>query len=160
VYQFFLRAALLMGLAVHCVGNPLKASELAIQGGSSTGGSSTMVVGQAGGLTLLSATGAWQDRVRVVTSFGVDLDCSIGELSTLPNWVLWPLERTSSTKLRDGQTRVMLHGTGQVARSNFAGAGPRSTRIPFTSGLTEVQDSGRDNHRGCPWQPLFLYLSM
>jgi hypothetical protein len=108
VYPFFLRAALLMGLAVHCVGNPLKASELAIQGGSSTGGSSTMVVGQAGGLTLLSATGAWQDRVRVVTSFGVDLDCSIGELSTLPNWVLWPLERTSSTKLRDGQTRVML----------------------------------------------------
>jgi hypothetical protein len=86
-----------------------RANELAVQGGSSTGGDAHCVVGSYDGLTRLSVTGAWNDRMRIFDCWGqVVIDCSIGELSTLPqNW-LWPVQRVSSQKLSDGQTRVML----------------------------------------------------
>ena len=104
----------LFGLALAAVvatsnATPSKANELAVQGGSSTGGSQQWICGQSNGLSLLSVTGAWNDRVQVINCWGqVEYDCSIGELSSLPNAWLYPLCRNSSQKMRDGQTRVML----------------------------------------------------
>jgi hypothetical protein len=121
--------ALLVGIAVALGGSDATASELAVQGGTSTGGGQSWISGQAGGLTAMSVTGAWNDRLVIISGLGGrEIDCSIGELSTLPDWMIWPLVRNSSTKLRDGQTRVMLsvpctpwywnHGSARLRRGN------------------------------------------
>ena len=102
-------SALLAGVIVTVAMSGAKASELAVQGGSSTGGGQTWISGLSGGNTAMSVTGSWNDRLVITNCWGgTKLNCSIGELSTLPDWALWPLVRGSSTKLRDGQTRVIL----------------------------------------------------
>jgi hypothetical protein len=108
----FIRGCLvaLVGIGLGFGESPdVKANELAVQGGSSTGGDAHCIVGAYGGLTRFSVTGAWNDRMRIFDCWGqVVVDCSIGELSTLPQSWLWPVQRLSSQKLSDGQTRVML----------------------------------------------------
>ena len=86
--------------------------ELNVQGGSSTGGGQTTIVGSAFGLCRFSVTGAFNDvasaQLGPTGGYTVIASWSIRELATLPAWQLAPLVRYSVEQLPDGQTRVLL----------------------------------------------------
>lgn len=84
------------------------AGELNVQGGSSTGGNASTIVGRNGQLLRFSVTGAFNDVASVNSRFGPFASLSIRDLATRPQSSLGPLHRYSVEKLRDGQTRVLL----------------------------------------------------
>ena len=98
-------------VAFQAIGSTVEAGELNVQGGSSTGGSSTLIVGKVNGLVRWSVTGAFNDEASV--SLGptaghqiVARPPQIRDLATLPAERLAPLVRYSVEKLPDHQTRV------------------------------------------------------
>jgi hypothetical protein len=90
----------------------VSAGELNVQGGSSTGGNQSTIVGSAYGLCRFSVTGAFNDvaSAQLGPTGGnvVIANRSIRDLATLSAAQLVPLVRYSIEKLPDGQTRVLL----------------------------------------------------
>jgi hypothetical protein len=90
----------------------VSAGELNVQGGSSTGGNQSTIVGSAHGLCRFSVTGAFNDvaSAQLGPTGGnvVIANRSIRDLSTLSASQIAPLVRFSTEKLPDGQTRVLL----------------------------------------------------
>jgi hypothetical protein len=84
------------------------AGELNVQGGSSTGGNGSTIVGRSGQLMRFSVTGAFNDVATVSTPAGQFARLSVRDLATLPASQIAPLIRYSAEKLHDGQTRVLL----------------------------------------------------
>jgi hypothetical protein len=84
------------------------AGELNVQGGSSTGGNASTIVGSNGQLLRFSVTGAFNDVASVNSRFGPFASLSVRDLATRSDAQLAPLVRYSVQKLGDGQTRVFL----------------------------------------------------
>ena len=106
------RFAMSLFLAVAAMASFVSAGELNVQGGSSTGGNQSTIVGSANGLCRFSVTGAFNDvaSAQLGPSGGSQVIAtrSIRDLATLPASQIAPLVRFSSEKLPDGQTRVFL----------------------------------------------------
>ena len=83
-------------------------SELNVQGGSSTGGNSQVIVGRLNGTCRFSVTGAFNDTVTV--KFG-PLGGNSGFTSTIKDLAqrrVTALQTFSVEQLPDGQTRILL----------------------------------------------------
>lgn len=100
------------------------AGELNVQGGSSTGGNATQIVGKAGGLCRFSVTGAFNDVIQLRLANGfVPFRTTIRSLtlSPPPTLIIYSVEQLS-----DGQTRVLI-GIPQADKS-INGASVRLSR--------------------------------
>ena len=84
------------------------AGELNVQGGSSTGGDASTIVGRSGQLLRFSVTGSFNDVASVSSRTGTFASLSVRDLATRPAASLSPLIRYSVEKLPVGQTRVLL----------------------------------------------------
>jgi len=82
------------------------ASELAVQGGTTTGGDATTIRGTIGGDVRFSVTGSFNDAATVAFQGG-SFTLTIRELWNLPaNHAT--LQRVDRVQLPDGQSRVLL----------------------------------------------------
>lgn len=106
------RSFLFVCFVVSVLPSYVSAGELNVQGGSSTGGNQSTIVGSAYGLCRFSVTGAFNDvasaQLGPTGRNAVIANRSIRDLSTLSASQLAPLVRFSTEKLPDGQTRVLL----------------------------------------------------
>ena len=96
----------LAGALIMALGGSVFAGELNVQGGSSTGGDATKIVGKAGGLCRFSVTGAFNDQVQLRLANGVVLfTTTIRALTLTPpsSLIIY-----SAEQLSDGQTRVLI----------------------------------------------------
>jgi hypothetical protein len=84
------------------------ADELNVQGGSSTGGNASTIVGSSGQLLRFSVTGSFNDVAYVNSRSGTFASLSVRDLATRSAASLSPLIRYSAEKLPNGQTRVLL----------------------------------------------------
>jgi hypothetical protein len=84
------------------------AGELNVQGGTSTGGNASVIVGSARTGMRFSVTGAFNDAAVVRDCFGREIaHLTIRDLATLPASRLHPLIRYDVLTI-NGETRVML----------------------------------------------------
>jgi len=130
-YMLFSIAALFVSV----ITSATQASELNVQGGTTTGGDQSLIRGRVGGLCRFSVTGAFNDiaRAQLGSSGGntVVSARSIRELATMPAAHLLPLVRYSVEQLPNGQTRVLL-GV-QNAQTGFNGG-----RVTVSRGSTVI----------------------
>jgi hypothetical protein len=95
-------------LVLPAAGISADAGELNVQGGTSTGGNASVIVGSPGTGLRFSVTGASGDVAILRDCFGNQIAClSIGDLSTLPAHRIAPLIRYDVLKIGQ-ETRVML----------------------------------------------------
>lgn len=110
-------AAVLLCLAA---GSAASANELFVQGGSSTGGNATTIVGRSGEVLRFSVAGTFNSVASVFGGPAIGnvkfAQLSIRDLATAPAAQIRPLVRYDVVKLPGGETRVFLG----VANANTA----------------------------------------
>jgi len=98
----------------------VSANELMVQGGSSTGGNATTIVGRPGELLRFSVAGTFNSVAEVYLGPALGnlkfAQLSIRDLATAPAAQIRPLIRYDVVKLPGGETRVFLG----VANANTA----------------------------------------